>query len=161
MLSSVLTDNGVACRACGAARAPRDEEAQFGACKTCWDSFQRHRDRKLPLADAFTEWLARRLVLDVRRHNRFGVSGRCEAVSDWLYGGHGTYQCGLPAIQVNEDGRKVCGIHAKASRPVYVEQDDRRYYDMITYLLTTIGLADAPFREAVLKATRLWPGRAA
>ncbi|MDE2104145.1 MAG: hypothetical protein KGL39_43310, partial [Patescibacteria group bacterium] len=87
-----LSTIGVACRACGAVRAPMSASDNAGlewkVCANCWMKFTRWYDGEPGAAteDDFNGWLARYLFLELRRREKTGVSGRCQAISDSLYG---------------------------------------------------------------------------
>lgn len=110
----------VACRACGAVRGPRGDHDNQGMewriCANCWVSFKRFTEHGAPYTDDdLNRWLARKLFLDLRRLAQKGIVGRCEAVSDWLYG-HRGQQCALPALMRLADGHLVCGQHLQSPR---------------------------------------------
>lgn len=150
---------GVACRTCGAVRGPRSESnndgLELGVCENCWRAFNRWRDERTPATeDDFNRWLARKLFLDLRRLQQTGVVGRCEAVSDWMYGRRGQ-QCALPAM-TRKDGHLVCGQHLSARNPAFVETTDpHQPYQMLEVIVSRLVKVDRRLLEVFSKAIGL------
>lgn len=144
------------CRACGAVRAARVDDdndgLELGVCQTCWNSFNRWRNSNGdPTEDEFNQWLARKLFLDLRRLHQTGIIGRCEAVSDWLYGNRGK-QCASSAI-TRRNGRLVCGRHLTATAPAFVEDAGRDHpYRVLGEIVRRLARVDKLFRDTLKDA---------
>ena len=151
--------NVVACRCCGAKKA-RGVLDDHGLCEWCDARFQRvtYRVEKFSEYDV-NAWLARELFMAARRLERYGVSRRCQAISQtdvsrmWAgfqneFGG----QCKRWAT-ATRDGRPVCVIHAeRTGHPVYVDDEDLNPYEQFTRLMTELGQIDPRFRECLSEA---------
>lgn len=135
----------VACRACGATRGIPSSDGPPDICRTCW-SAANAKD-----ADDFNQWLANKLLRDLRRLKHFGVTGRCEAISNPPYGIKG-YQCGKPATMLR-DGRRVCSSHGEiATSPAFIDCPDFDQYDTLAQIVKDLATADTRFRQAVKAA---------
>jgi hypothetical protein len=78
---------------------------------------------------------------------RYGVTGRCEAVSDWMYGKRGQ-QCAHHAIYVR-DGRRVCGLHLRATRPHFIGSAEADPYQIIAETISRLVKIDERLHNAV------------
>lgn len=165
-MTGVFPDTrGVACRACGAVRAPA---GKHGVCGNCWDDYQhywRNAASKEFFEDGgflrteveydetmFNQWLANRLVRTIKRASKFGVAERCQAISNWQYGRRG-YQCAMPAI-MQRDGRWVCHAHGRRAKEVaYVDGSEvTDWYECLESVVRQLSEADERFAQAVLTA---------
>jgi hypothetical protein len=147
--------DGVACRACGAVRAPRGP--YDGLCGTCWRKIG-YSDAKeytgSPEQDAqINLWLARKLELDLRHLDKFRVTGRCEALSqrnEWT-GERLGYQCGRKAI-TTRDGFKVCHQHKFSPAPHYINSPSSDPYADIGSLVERLCRIDRRLRKTLREA---------
>jgi hypothetical protein len=151
------------CRACGAKLAPRTEKNQFDICDTCLGSLsvfsgaEYDWDRKAWNVSTLTEetflaWLARKLVKDMQRHERNGLMGRCEALTN--QGDSLGYQCGLVATRWHED-HKVCSRHANAVQNIYVSERTADYYQIVRDHLTALSAADPRFATIIREVAKM------
>lgn len=142
----------MACRACGATRAPRAEDPSLGICGNCYNQFRYSVGKHGPLdVDAFNAWLARRLYLDLRRYEQTGVIGRCEAVSEWKFDAEAKargHQCGHRAIRLR-DGRRVCALHASATAPRYATEAPIDGYDHMREIMTRLARIDPKLKQCM------------
>lgn len=149
---TLLLAEGVACRSCGAVRAPKAEGGFSDVCLTCWNKFTYASKGYSAGAaeDNFAQWLARKVFLDIKRMERTGVIGRCEAASGWQYGRLGA-QCGHTAITMR--GRhRVCGLHAKADRPTFVCEPSDNPYFILQKMLVEAGKKDVSMQRCIRDA---------
>lgn len=146
--------DGVACRACGAVRAPRASDGALpNVCGDCWRRFQRNRKLSVgALDDDFTLWLSSRLLIDLRRIGRTGVAGRCQAISRWTYGNFG-FQCARSATLIR-GAYRVCEKHAAATAPKFLNDDpERDPYQIMEGLMRAIAQRDARFADMLHRVT--------
>jgi hypothetical protein len=153
-----LPDDAVSCRVCGATHARPALKEAFGMCETCRSAFDFRRPPGEMTEDVFLGLLAGKLALDIQRSRRIGMVGRCEAVSSWKVAGG--YQCGNSATGTRR-GRRVCGLHAKATAPVFVGEKQSNPYDAMSAMIRELCEADDEFRAAVESALRTSRRRAA
>lgn len=150
-------EEGVPCRACGAVSAPAHDN-RWKLCDNCWTSvclfagisYNHARGRWNDdgvTDDTVTGWLARKLVKDLKRLERNGLVGRCEAVTHWQDGNRGL-QCGHVATQ-ERDGHKVCRSHAAALTNIYVTDRQADAYGTLRDILSRLVAADARLAEIV------------
>lgn len=148
---------GVPCRACGAVLAPAGGN-EFGLCANCWKAVGMHCGATFDMRrgkqrldgiteDDVTGWLAHKLITDLKRLQRDGMVGRCEAISGWAAGHPGT-QCAKPATH-HRDGHRVCGKHAKATSPAYVGDVPNDPYLMLRDIMSDLTATDPRFAEIV------------
>lgn len=149
------TFDGVHCNGCGAVRAPRGP--YDGLCGTCW--------RKAGFGDAseytgseeqeavINSWLARKLQLDLIMLDKFGVVGRCEALSqrNEYTGERFGYQCGSNAV-VTHEGFKVCKAHRFSPKVRYVDTPSTDTYAVITFLIGKLARKDKNLLKAIKDA---------
>jgi hypothetical protein len=129
---------------------PREPNPLPGVCGNCWGRFT-HYCGDDPSADNFNKWLARQLHHTAKRLRTYGVTGRCEAVSGFIYGNRGL-QCGSPAV-TTRDGRRVCHSHGRVALAVeYVDESNEDVYDTFRHLIATLAKEDARFFECVQEA---------
>ncbi len=141
-----------ACRGCGATHLAN---AKWGLCERCFDTFERFSNKGSHehSENSVNKWLARKLVMDLRRLQRLGVVGRCEALTrgngQWVYGFD--RQCRQEATAIR-DGRRVCGSH-KRSDPLILAGDVTHdpYTDLLT-LMAELARVDPAFRECMSAA---------
>lgn len=149
--------DGVPCRACGAVLAPAHDNA-FGLCAHCWtqaclfvgaeEDLRRHGGgRGQPTDEDVTAWLGSKLVKDLKRLERTGLSSRCEAISGWAYGRPGT-QCAKVATDTR-DGHFVCYRHANATAPVYVGDEQSDPYIVLRDLMARLRVKDERFAAII------------
>lgn len=153
-------EDGVVCRACGAANAPPcdhdNEGLELGVCEHCWRSFKRSGyDADETIEEGFNRWLARKLFLDLRHMERTGVTGRCEAVSNWLEYRPG-YQCAAKASVRRRDGRLVCWKHFGATDPGFVDTADHNQpYEMFRAMVSRLIKKDHKLLDTLAEAMGL------
>lgn len=138
-----------ACRLCGAIRAKKHEKTSAFLCAHCWGRYET-ATRGSPHTDLlFNYWLARQVTLNVRRLDKYGVMGRCEAVSKHsekiLSGGH---QCGNYA-SARRDGRRVCDSHKRSLTNEYVDSPINDQYAIFRLLATELAGRDEKFRASI------------
>jgi hypothetical protein len=153
MVKTLITIDGIACRSCGAVRAPHHIYSRPDVCDNCWGKFLYARksiESPGKIEDDFTKWLARKLILDLKRLEKNGVIGRCEAVSDWMYGRRG-YQCAHNAVAIR-GGHRVCGLHRNANAPDYESGGSGDPYVILEHLVRRLIAVDARFLGAISKA---------
>jgi hypothetical protein len=146
LLTSI--SESVACRACGAVRGPRatsdNDGMEWTVCQNCWHAFGRWRGGHASdsIEADFNHWLARKLFLDLRRLDQTGIVGRCECISDWLYGRRGQ-QCALRAVARLQEGHLVCRQHLNSSKRVFVDDGNpNRPYDMLGAIVSRLVKRD-------------------
>lgn len=150
--------DGAACRACGAVRAPAHAN-RYALCDNCWhsllmfsgaqyDTARGAWDEQHVTEESYIGWLAAKLVKDVSRFKRTGVTGRCEALSGWTWARSPGHQCALPATQ-RRDNHNVCNKHANALTPVYVDDSSSDYYSMFRDVLTDLAATDPRFAQII------------
>ena len=100
--------------------------------------------------EAFTAFVASRLVNDAKRASREQYLGRCEVISSTYYGYRG-YQCGHVAMTMR-DGHKVCASHSKATQPTYAGEATMDEYDALTEQLRFVCERDKRFEKAIRDA---------
>lgn len=150
MLALLANVEGVVCRACGATHATPDDNHTFGVCGVCWDRFG--RSTKERTEDAFNRWLARELFLELRRLRLYGVSGRCEAVSNWLY--RDGAQCAHHATMMR-DTRRVCGTHGKPAVDVaFVGGVQADPYEVMFETLIDLAHVDERLMDCLQRAAK-------
>lgn len=145
------------CLSCGATHIR--EKGDHSLCTACYDQFHRWAratkiENDIGDEDAVNRWLARKLIMDLDRLRRYGVTGRCEAVSQhgiglsggWRYGK--IHQCRLPAIRLR-DGRRCCFKHGQSTAPVFIDEEANDPYAVFTDLLISLSLADDRFRDCL------------
>jgi hypothetical protein len=144
----------MACRACGAVKAPpqgKHTNPIREVCGDCWDMFVRFRSGDgEPTEPEFNAFLVRRL-LSSRFHPKNNMRGRCEAMAIDPVFGRCVYQCARGAWGVRE-GRRVCQIH-RGGVVVFV-QDKVDPYDALAKFLAHLGRRNAGYAEAVRTAAR-------
>lgn len=161
----------VDCRACGGTKPPDDPNAYAGVCEHCWRAFTgtlertwktgKRAQRKTtyitgrPTKTKFNEWLARQLFLSVGRMQRFGVAGRCEAVTGGT-GQSGTgillapRQCGSHAMMMR-DGRRVCNSHGTRADDVsYIDQPTISPYEILFRAIGDLASNDREFQSRLI-----------
>ncbi len=152
MLALLAQVEGVVCRACGATHGvPADETKTFGTCAVCWSRFS--RSKAANTEDGFNRWLARELFLELRRLRLYGVSGRCEAVSNWLY--RDGAQCAHHATMIR-DTRRVCGVHGQRTVEVaFVGGVQSDPYDTMRDNLVELARVDPQLMECLQRAAQI------
>jgi hypothetical protein len=137
-------------------RTSRARYRREEACDTCWSKFSLQYNRFLRFqpdaveADEFNGWLARKLIVDIKRLEKFGVIGGCEAISSWKYtndSGNRGKQCLCDALYVR-DGRRVCDAHNYSKEVIFVPETDG--YTVITRLVRHLSKIDDAFRGAII-----------
>lgn len=143
------------CRFCGSTHHKVANNKKL--CVACWEEFERWMKR-IGVSDkselAVNRWMARRLMLDAERMSRYGITGRCEAVSSagnrrWLDGWDA--QCRRQALHTRE-GRKVCSLHATATAPIFVGDIAHDAYTDMQRILTSLAKTDEKFRQCLIAA---------
>lgn len=137
------------CRLCSAIRAKRDKKSSAILCAHCWGRYESALSG-MPHSDvAFDHWLARQVVLNVRRLEIYGVMGRCEAVSRHaeftMSGGH---QCGNYAC-ARRKGRRVCASHSRSLSVEFVDNQENDQYAIFRTMAIEVGRRDEKFRKAL------------
>lgn len=142
------------CRSCGSTHSP--DSGHRGLCEGCWHDLNRWAERtkiKDRSETTIARWMARRLMLDATRLTRYGIVGRCEAVSvaerGWLDGLDA--QCRNRATGMR-DGRRVCSMHVRATRPLFVGSEAHNPYEDIKRVLTELAKSDPKFRDCLSHA---------
>lgn len=154
--------DGVGCRNCGAVQAAPETAADYGMCESCQSRYLKycrygnHPDNEI----SANVWIARQLFLSARRLQKFGVTGRCEAITDGSRiefltsrGPRSGYQCARQATLLR-DGRKVCAMHGKiALRILFVETGgDDNAYGEFGRIIKELSLIDQNFLVAAEQA---------
>jgi hypothetical protein len=105
-------------------------------------------------------WLARQLYLSARRLQKYGVTGRCEAITGGSQVAYLTsvlpmtgFQCGRQAVMMRE-GRRTCIGHGKiALRVMFVDGDgELNAYQEFSRIIVEISRADPGFLAAAIEA---------
>lgn len=143
------------CISCGAAFLP---EAEHDLCEACFDTFCRWVVQTKSTdysAEAANKWLARKLLLDAKRLERFGVVGRCEAVTSGPRGFLDTYvnaQCRLNATAIR-DNRRVCGLHVRpGTKILFAGTQASDPYHELQQILIRLAAVDQKFCDCLTAA---------
>lgn len=145
-----IPNDAAPCRVCGATHA-RPHSNKYGICDGCFTAFAYRNERADLNDDSFLTQLANQLSLDIKRHRRFGIIGRCEAVSAWTHGGG--YQCKGKAVAFR-DGHLVCHSHAAADDPKWTGTPPADPYAIFADNLASVCVADERFLAAVESALK-------
>jgi len=141
------------CRCCGASEALQSASKTYGVCEHCWGLYKSWEKKwasdQPKTVYLFNRWLARQAYLQAKRLKRFGVTGRCEAVTAHAnnYRSAGC-QCARHAVNVRED-RRVCENHFKANPLRFIDATDNDPYLVLASTLKDIALVDVEMRTAL------------
>lgn len=147
------------CICCNSTRigsSKKERRAKVALCDACSEEFTRWSrikgDTDNPDND-LNRWLARRLTMDAKRMHVRGVTGRCEAIAmgprGWI-DGH-VRQCRGRAVAMVE-GHRVCGGHARASNPAFINTFENDAYADLQRVVTHLVKVDERFRACVAAA---------
>lgn len=142
------------CIACGAGYLPESKQKKLcDACFASYERWTRRAARQAGSSNALNRWLARWLTLEAKRLEKFGVSGRCEAVTRGPNGYVSGFnsQCRGHATHIR-DGRRVCGSHNLAARVVFAGTSPHDPYADWTRLMVRLSKADSKFADCVRAA---------
>lgn len=143
------------CRACGSTYQKPSNNKKL--CAACWDEMERWL-KSVKVTDksemSVNKWMARRLMMDAERLFRYGMTGRCEAISSagnrrWLDGMD--IQCRMRATN-KRDGRRVCSKHHTATAPIYIGDLAHDPYTDMQRVLTDLAQSDEQFRQCLVAA---------
>lgn len=161
----VLHLDGVSCCACGATSAPpaRNTGPVRNVCLNCWTEFGRQLKydlkslKSVEIENNFNGWLSRRVILDLKRLEKNGMLGRCEAVSAWTQGNNG-YQCAKWAVMLRDD-RPVCKRHGTIALDImFINSEANDPYNVVRNILVRLCLADdkitAILKDAIAVASK-------
>jgi len=138
-------EDAVSCRLCGATHA-KPHDNQWKVCSNCFNAFF-YSSGGILTEEAFTVFIASRLVTSIKRGTAGLQLGRCEVISNAVYGNAG-YQCGHTAA-VLMNGRKVCASHSKATVITYCGDKTIDEYEVFTNQLKYVSEHDERFAAAV------------
>lgn len=154
LLAILEMENGIPCRACGATYA-YPHETKYGACNSCLHKYEYwlrgcgvSDKRRTDDLENFDLWLARFLLMQLKRLDRHGITGACEAMKQQgVRAGERGYQCGSYASELR-DGRRVCIRHRKAAHVVFVPN---RYvmYDHLEEAVRDLYAKDECFAKII------------
>jgi len=107
----LLETKGVVCRPCGAVYAQPSENGDM--CISCYKRYNTWLAKEKPTDLNKNKWLASVLAANLTRQKKFGVCGRCEAITQTSTLTHNAYyQCAAYASRM-KDGRRLCPSHAE------------------------------------------------
>lgn len=143
-----------ACRSCGATHLRESNLPGFcAACSDTFFRFSRSRGWNGVSQNKINTWLARKLMLDLKRLALTGVTRRCEAVArgpgGWMHGFN--TQCRGHASMFR-NGRRVCSQHFKATTLIFAGDRPHDPYTDLTAILAGLARTDVRFRECLLTA---------
>lgn len=161
MTTSLLKrENSVACRACGALEAGPEDANGYGLCESCFRRYLKYC-RMGERSDSENEaniWIARQLFLSARRLEKFGVTGRCEAITDGSrveylanQGARSGFQCARQATMLR-DGRRCCNSHGKTAHLVLFVESSGNPYDEFGRIVWQMARIDRRFFDAAERA---------
>lgn len=156
MVALLEKEDGIQCRACGATYA-FPHYTKYGACNSCLHKYEYwirgcgvSEEKKQDNLETFDLWLARFLLMQLKRLDKYGIVGSCEAMKQQgVRSGEKGYQCGNYARGMR-DGRRLCHSHINSPNVAFVTN---RYamYDHLEAALRALDIKDARFAEIIRK----------